>query len=64
VQADALGGDANGDGVINSTEVVYLINYLFIGGPAPEPWHLGDANCDGTMNVNDAVYLINYLFIS
>jgi outer membrane protein assembly factor BamB len=63
VQADALRGDANGDGVINSTDVVYLINYLFIGGPAPEPWQAGDANCDGAINSSDAVYLINYLFI-
>lgn len=28
-------GDANGDGVINSADIVYLINYLFKGGPPP-----------------------------
>jgi hypothetical protein len=57
-------GDANGDGVINVTDVVYLINYLFIGGPAPNPLAAGDANCDGVVNASDVVYLINYLFIS
>lgn len=57
-------GDANGDGVINSADVVYLINYLFIGGPAPDPLWVGDANCDGIINSADVVYLINYLFIS
>jgi len=56
-------GDANGDGVINVNDVVYLINYLFIGGPAPNPLQAGDANSDGLVNVNDVVYLINYLFI-
>ena len=56
-------GDANGDGVINVTDVVYLINYLFIDGPAPVPIQAGDANCDGFVNVTDVVYLINYLFI-
>jgi hypothetical protein len=56
-------GDANGDGEINVTDVVYLINYLFIGGPEPLPWESGDVNCDGAVNVSDVVYLINYLFI-
>jgi hypothetical protein len=55
-------GDANGDGVINSADVVYLINYLFAHGSAPQPWQAGDANCDGVINSADVVYLINYLF--
>jgi len=58
-----LRGDVNRDGVINMSDVVYLINYLFIGGPAPDPLELGDANCDGVVNGADVVYLINYLFI-
>jgi outer membrane protein assembly factor BamB len=58
-------GDCNGDRVINVTDVVYLINYLFLvpPGPAPQPWAAGDVNCDGTINVTDVVYLINYLFL-
>jgi C1A family cysteine protease len=56
-------GDANGDGNINSADVVYLINYLFVGGPAPEPLEAGDVNCDDTINSADVVYLINYLFV-
>jgi hypothetical protein len=58
-----LRGDANGDGVINVVDVVYLINYLFINGPAPDPVESGDVNCDHTTNAADVVYLINYLFI-
>jgi hypothetical protein len=30
-----VGGDANCDGVIDVSDVVYLLNYLFIGGPPP-----------------------------
>jgi hypothetical protein len=56
-------GDANGDSVINVTDVVHLINYLFISGPAPQPLAAGDANSDGLVNITDVVYLINYLFI-
>jgi len=56
-------GDANADGLTNSADVAYLINYLFIGGPIPIPWEAGDPNCDGLINSADVSYLINYLFI-
>ena len=56
-------GDANGDGVIDISDVVYLINYLFIHGPAPVPLAAGDATCDAVVDASDVVYLINYLFV-
>jgi hypothetical protein len=56
-------GDCNKDGMINSADVTYLINYLFVNGPAPQPLEAGDANCDGTINSADVSYLINYLFV-
>jgi hypothetical protein len=55
-------GDANSDGVVDPADVVYLINYLFRSGPAPDPLQAGDANCDGVVDPADVVYLINYLF--
>jgi hypothetical protein len=55
-------GDANGDGIANIADAVFLINYVFNSGPAPDPFEAGDANCDGAPNVADAVYLINYVF--
>jgi len=59
-----LPGDANGDGVVNISDVVFLINDLFVpGSPAPNPLLAGDTNCDGVVNISDVVYLINYLFI-
>jgi hypothetical protein len=57
-----LRGDANGDGELNAGDPVFLINYVFKGGPAPETVFNGDANADGSVNVADAVYLINYIF--
>lgn len=57
-----LFGDANGDDDINVADAVHVINYVFKGGPAPDPLEIGDANCDATVNVADAVYLINYIF--
>lgn len=59
-----LHGDADGNAVIDIVDVVYLVNYLFKGGPAPIPINAGDANCNGEATISDAVYLINYLFKS
>jgi hypothetical protein len=55
-------GDANGDDDVNVADAVFLIGYVFKGGPAPNPWESGDANRDGDVNVADAVFLINYVF--
>ena len=57
-----LCGDANGDGVVNLADAVFLINYVFKGGAAPDPLEAGDANCDDAVNLADAVHLINYIF--
>jgi hypothetical protein len=56
-------GDVNGDGEINIADVVFLVNYLFVGGPAPSPLEVGDVNCNGEIDFSDAVFLVNYLFI-
>jgi hypothetical protein len=64
-EADVSGyllGDANSDGIIDPADVVYLINYLFKDGSAPDPLGAGDANCDSIVDPADVVYLINYLF--
>jgi hypothetical protein len=55
-------GDANSDSSATVSDVVYLINYLFKGGPVPDPIQKVDVNSDGNVTVSDVVYLINYLF--
>jgi hypothetical protein len=55
-------GDANNDYRIDVTDVVLVINYLFIHGPAPCPYHSGDTNSDRIIDASDIVCLINYLF--
>jgi hypothetical protein len=55
-------GDANGDYTCNVGDAVFLITYVFKGGPAPDPLASGDANADCNCNVGDAVYVINYVF--
>jgi hypothetical protein len=55
-------GDANGDGIIDVGDIVYLVNYLYKSGPAPDPREAGDANCDEVVDIGDIVYLVNYLY--
>jgi len=57
-----LCGDASGDEAVNIGDAVYLINYIFKGGPAPNPLCVGDADGDDAVNIGDAVHLINYIF--
>lgn len=55
-------GDADGNNVVNISDAVTLIGYIFGSGIAPDPIEAGDGDCNGLVNVSDAVYLIGYIF--
>lgn len=57
-------GDANYDYSVNVSDAVYIVNYVFTGGFAPQPLASGDSNCDGSVNVSDVVVLLNFIFES
>ena len=57
-------GDANDNLEINILDITYVIDFLYNGGPAPDPIRCGDANDDETINILDATYLIAYLYQS
>jgi Dockerin type I domain/Chlamydia polymorphic membrane protein (Chlamydia_PMP) repeat len=57
-------GDMNHDAVIGVSDAVYLINYIFIEGPAPDPISIADVNCDTHINLVDIIYVINHVFRS
>jgi hypothetical protein len=57
-----LCGDADDSGGVDIDDVVYLINYIFGGGPPPEPLEVGDVDCSGEVDIDDIVYLIQYIF--
>lgn len=62
VPIDFTCGDANHDGLVNVSDAVRIVGYIFSGQPAPSPYSAGDCNCDGVVNITDAVYLIAYIF--
>lgn len=56
-------GDADGSGFVDIDDIVYLIAYIFSGGPAPIPDECyGDADASGGVDIDDVVYLIAYVF--
>jgi hypothetical protein len=56
-------GDINNDSLVNASDVVYLINYLFVpGSPPPCVTEAADVDSNGHINASDVIYLQNYLF--
>jgi Dockerin type I domain len=57
-------GDTNNDGMVNVSDAIWIINYMFIGGDPPQPvLACGDANGDAASALQDAVWIINYVFV-
>ncbi|MGB5107493.1 MAG: CotH kinase family protein [Candidatus Zixiibacteriota bacterium] len=55
-------GDNDGNGIVTIGDAVFSINYLFAGGPAPDPISTADADCSGIFTITDIVYLMNFIF--
>ncbi len=58
----SINGDADGNLVVDISDAVYLMSYIFSSGPAPAPLASGDVDCSGFVDISDAVYLISYIF--
>ena len=58
-----IAGDTDQSGVINSSDIIYLVVYVFKSGPAPLPVEAaGDVDASGAVNASDLIYLVNYVF--
>lgn len=55
-------GDANNDHLVDVSDAVYLIQYIFSSGQGPVDLCLGDSSGDGVIDISDAVALISYIF--
>jgi hypothetical protein len=59
---DYIVGDADFDGGVDISDVVYLIYYAFAYGPPPCPFWAGDFNSDRVVNAFDIQKLLLYIF--
>lgn len=56
-------GDPNGDNNVNISDGVYILDFLFVGGPTPTCSETADSNDDGSVNITDGIYILDYLFL-
>ena len=63
VQEKFVRGDASGDGVVDISDAVKILNFLFLGGPARCCEDALDANDDGAVDIGDPVFALNFLFL-
>lgn len=58
-----LCGDVYEDLTIDMGDLLYLISYLYKGGPPPpDPFERGDVNNDCLIDLGDILYLTSYLY--
>lgn len=58
-------GDVNVDGIVSSSDIIYLVNHVFKSGPPPLPVPVtGDLTCDGSVTSADIIRLVGYVFKS
>jgi hypothetical protein len=56
-------GDADYSGNIDIDDVIYLLQYIFMDGTAPQPvLEVGDADSSGAVDIDDVIYLLQYIF--
>jgi hypothetical protein len=61
-ECDYICGDADANTIVNISDAVYVISFIFGGGSPPNPYLSGDVDCNVIVNISDAVYLISYIF--
>jgi hypothetical protein len=55
-------GDANGDVTVNMLDILYLIAFLYKGGPEPLYFYHADVDGSGGINMLDVLALMGYLY--
>ena len=55
-------GDANDSGKTDLADAVFILGFLFTGGPAPVCPDAADSDDDGRLNISDAIKILSFLF--
>lgn len=58
-------GDTNADGSVNMTDAIFVLNYLFLGGPEPPCMDAADVDDNGgdQPNITDGIRILGWLFL-
>ncbi len=55
-------GDANGDGVVGITDLIYFVDFMFNNGPPPVFKNDFDVSHDCLFGISDITYFVSYMF--
>ena len=58
-----LRGDANYSGGVDISDAIFILDFLFLGGPPPTCQPLADASADFSVDISDPIYLLTFLFL-
>lgn len=62
--SDYLPGDIDNSGSYDVSDLVWLVDYMFLGGLPPIPYLcVGDIDASGAIDIGDLLYLVDWLFI-
>ena len=57
-----LPGDADNSGDVNIGDVLFIVAFIFSGGPVPVCYDEADADGGGDVNIGDALVIIDFIF--
>ncbi|MEM7232971.1 MAG: PKD domain-containing protein [Planctomycetota bacterium] len=58
-----LRGDADGNGNIDITDAIVLLNFLFLGGVEPACLDAADTSDSGRVDISSPISILNFLFL-
>ena len=56
-------GDADNNGKVDISDLVYIVDYMFLGGPPPFSLNAADVDGSCQIDVSDLVYFAEYMFL-
>ncbi len=56
-------GDSNGDTLLDLSDVIFTLGFLFLGGIQSNCPDAADANDDGLLNITDPIYFMGFFFL-
>ena len=63
VLLEFIRGDGNFDGLTDLSDAIYVLTYLFLGGPGPRCEDAADVDDSGVLDISDAIYVLGHLFL-
>jgi hypothetical protein len=56
-------GDSNSDNLVDISDAIFILDWLFLAGPPPACLDAADVNDEGAIDISDVVFLLSDLFL-